>query len=562
MLLTDEQKAVIAAFCHHDSILVNALAGTGKTSTAIECIRVNHNLRGIYLCFNRAIAAEMNARLARIGAKNITAQTIHSFAYNIVRGALGNRSIDDAGAYEYIRLYDFQRNGGGQFSDRFDLARIHAIAKEFISAWCHSAYTDFDAFLRAYKPKASYAQLYNLNVDIDHFHSRIKNFWQKLLADSQIPMAHDMYLKFFHLNFRNIANQFGYDFVIADEAQDLFPLAEDMLKVFRENGACLLSLGDRYQQIYSWNRSINTMERLEHDSLVLALTQSFRCGNDVVDMALPWLRLLGYTGRYLPRSCDASPKYACAALSRTVCGVFDILRQCTENGLETGEIYLVGGSASYDFSIIQDRLHFMAGRRNRVKNSNMRQCANDRAYDKLALSLMDREMIKAKQICSRLGHEKTQKLLNAVKTGEFSNGNDNPRMVVSTGHKAKGMEFGHVILENFSNFTIDYKDFTGKYKNPMFASRIPTPDEIRRYELCEFAFSQNSQKELSPLYLDAEELRLNYVALTRAIDTLNPCMLDIQDNGEYEKALSLIEKGQVVLTDRDMDGNMVIYNRH
>ena len=561
MLLTDEQKDVVAAFGNYDSILVNALAGTGKTSTAIECINAHSNLRGIYLCFNRAIASEMNHRLHLLGIKNVSAQTIHSFAYNIVRGFLGDRPIDDGGAYEYIKTYTFQRNGGGEFSDRFDLARIRAIAREFISAWCHSAYTDFDAFLRGYDPKASYAQLRNLNVDIDHFHWRIKNFWQKLQADTSLPVAHDIYLKLFHLNFRQIVSQFGYDFVIADEAQDLFPLAEDVLKVFREEKTRLLCLGDRYQQIYSWNKSINTMERLEQDSLVLSLTQSFRCGDDVVETALPWLRLLGYTGRFLPRAGDAWPKYPAAALSRTVCGVFDILRQCTENGLEMGEIYLVGGSSGYDFSIIQDYLHFSSGRRNRVKNRNMRQCADERAYDKLALSLMDREMVKAKQICNRLGHDRTQALLNAVKTGEFADAGASPRMVVSTGHKAKGMEFGHVILENFSNFSEDYTAFTGKYLRPMLASRIPSPDEIRRYELCSFA-SVQSDGNPPPLYLDAEELRLNYVAVTRAIDSLNPCMLDLGRNGEYKKALSLIEEGKVVLTDRDMDGNMTLYKRH
>jgi len=60
-----EQQAIIDAFLGHDgSIAVNALAGTGKTTTLKMLAEAEPAQRMQYIAFNRAIADDAQAKIA------------------------------------------------------------------------------------------------------------------------------------------------------------------------------------------------------------------------------------------------------------------------------------------------------------------------------------------------------------------------------------------------------------------------------------------------------------------------------------------------------------------
>ncbi len=67
---------------------VAALAGTGKTTTLEECLSLGSSERTrVAFAFNKAIATELQARIGRRALWNVQAATLHSFGFATLRGA-------------------------------------------------------------------------------------------------------------------------------------------------------------------------------------------------------------------------------------------------------------------------------------------------------------------------------------------------------------------------------------------------------------------------------------------------------------------------------------------
>ncbi|MFD0427659.1 hypothetical protein ACFQ60_03940 [Streptomyces zhihengii] len=76
--LTEQQRAIIDAAQDGLNVAVQALAGTGKTSTMVALARRMPNRRITYLAFNSANAAD--ARLKFAGLRHVSVSTAHSLA--------------------------------------------------------------------------------------------------------------------------------------------------------------------------------------------------------------------------------------------------------------------------------------------------------------------------------------------------------------------------------------------------------------------------------------------------------------------------------------------------
>ena len=59
---TAEQTAIVDASVDGRSLVIDAKAGAGKTSTLIEIARANPDSRMCYLAFNKAIATEADRK--------------------------------------------------------------------------------------------------------------------------------------------------------------------------------------------------------------------------------------------------------------------------------------------------------------------------------------------------------------------------------------------------------------------------------------------------------------------------------------------------------------------
>jgi Rad3-related DNA helicase len=78
---TGEQLAVIDACAAGTSLVVEAGAGTGKTSTLLMAAIAMDDRRGIYLAYNRATAQAARRRFPA----SVTCVTAHALAYRADR---------------------------------------------------------------------------------------------------------------------------------------------------------------------------------------------------------------------------------------------------------------------------------------------------------------------------------------------------------------------------------------------------------------------------------------------------------------------------------------------
>ena len=82
MELTNEQHEIINS---SGNIKINAVAGSGKTTTIIEYAKARpQESRILYLAFNKSVKNEAIKKFEERGLKNVAVETAHSLAYRFI----------------------------------------------------------------------------------------------------------------------------------------------------------------------------------------------------------------------------------------------------------------------------------------------------------------------------------------------------------------------------------------------------------------------------------------------------------------------------------------------
>ena len=81
---TQEQKAIFDCITNTENhLIVNAGAGTGKTTTIVEAANMIGDKKAAFLAFNKSIATELAERLP----EGVEAKTFHAFGFSAIRAA-------------------------------------------------------------------------------------------------------------------------------------------------------------------------------------------------------------------------------------------------------------------------------------------------------------------------------------------------------------------------------------------------------------------------------------------------------------------------------------------
>lgn len=136
MQLTAEQYEAVKLFHSGGNLVVNAFAGTGKTTTAIA-IAESVSSTGLYLAFNRSIADEIRTRYTR---KNLDCRTTHSLAYRYIRATT---KYDDDKLFRDLPLKFIVEQAGLRDFEIDNKIAIKAISfsfliRETIKTFCNS----------------------------------------------------------------------------------------------------------------------------------------------------------------------------------------------------------------------------------------------------------------------------------------------------------------------------------------------------------------------------------------------------------------------------------------
>jgi len=246
MKLTKEQIEIINAVKQNyndtlnKGIVVNAFAGTGKTTTMVEVAKTLKQLgakKVLYLAYNTQMAREAQAKFKGLAE----VKTLHSLAYNAVASALG-------GSIELQKLLSNKKH-------------LYSIADK----------TDIQAYKKFLLSDAVTPNRRILDIIDD-------------IMSYKAKMDHDLYLKAYYCslydyNLLNIKIKAeNYDAIILDEAQD----ANDLIIAILDKLQAKLKIvvGDTHQQIYAFRGATNALTKFTSiwDVKPLYLTKSFRFG--------------------------------------------------------------------------------------------------------------------------------------------------------------------------------------------------------------------------------------------------------------------------------------------
>jgi superfamily I DNA/RNA helicase len=499
-------------------LAITAYAGTGKTSTLRFFSESRPRARTLYLAFNRTMAD--HAKQAFNNCPQVETRTIHSLAFKYRGRDYQNALVSN---YRPIQLLDHLKKAG--LEDNYYMARIlcdilgrfqmsaHASIPEFLKKEAFYFYPNLAVALK--KPVDDKRTLKKTLTKLGAVAAKL---WQAII-DRNFPITHNGYLKLFQLEPVSLS----YDWILVDEAQDLNDCMIDL--ILNIPGQKVL-VGDPYQQIYEWNGAVNALKKTAGLSAAYFLTRSFRCPQQVADLANQVLKLLSapkqFFGTQAPKPQGSGPT---AMIARTTFGVFKF---AAEN-CEKHRLAFNGGLAAYEFDMVKEIYYLKAQKKYQIKSSflnnfdsfeNLVDYADHAADAQLTGKIKLVERYKD-QIISL--YDLIAKNEKPIEAADF---------VLTTAHRVKGQEFGSVILAE------DFVDLPG-----VIQALLRARDKFNKE-------NQLRQKpaRFEPLTVRAEEIRLLYVAMTRTRGQLAVEPHYMFSNGFVDNFLSLVKGGWLKLT--------------
>lgn len=419
---TPEQQAVTDWQGQH--LVVNAFAGTGKTTTLVDYALARPEQRMLYLAFNRAVRDEAEQKFPW----NVECKTSHQLAWPSQGRHYRHRLVTQ------IRMTDIAR----ALNTRYWL--LVQQVQSTLNRFLYSADPEPDLCHYRGDDRAG-------NINPKRVVQGAAFLWRRMQdVNDTFPVTHDAYLKLYQLSAPALAAQ--YQVILFDEAQDASPVTQALIL---SQDCCVILVGDRHQQIYRFRGADNALDApVLADADRLWLTHSFRFGPNVAAVANALLALDGeeklVTGRggddeVLPPGRHEAPHRA--VLSRTVAGVIDTALTAS---LRERRVYWVGGIEGYRTELLEDLYWLSVDLPKKMLNPHLfKDYRNFDDYCQVAKSTEDVEMLQSLALLERYFPlpQKLQTLRKFAVTDEHR-----ADITVSTAHRAKGLEWPVVVLND------------------------------------------------------------------------------------------------------------------
>lgn len=340
LVLTDEQTEILDKARDGWSFVVEAGAGTGKTSTLARAAAITPGNSGLYLAYNRAIVDDAKGAFP----DKIFCSTAHGVAYR-------------AGGHHYQRMLSTGLIQGWQLAKFLGVRRwshgefkmsgpsVASLARRTVKRWAGS--TDLDIVARHVPVPDNVRANEDAAADLREYVLRYAvRLWQlaRNPGQGQVRFDHDWYLKLFSMSslpgmdFSGTVPQLPVDMILFDECQDADPVIRHIFEG-QLGRMQRIAVGDSQQSIYAWRGAENAIARFrEGGAPMLPLTTSWRFGQVIADEANRWLDLLNAEIRLTGNPnidsqlgpIDTSRRHA--VLCRTNAGVIEAVIRAMEAG--------------------------------------------------------------------------------------------------------------------------------------------------------------------------------------------------------------------------------------
>lgn len=468
MKLTKEQNDIINST---GNIKINAVAGSGKTTTVIEYARTRPKKSKIlYLAFNKSVKLEAIKRFHEKGLTNVKVETAHSLAYKNIVFKHGYK-VRNLGFQTYDIAEILKIKGNGEKHTEYVLA--NHISK-FIAYFCNS-------------DKAKIQDLNYLDIVSDQkaktfvktYYKFIEKQTRLLLSkmdSGEIEVTHDFYLKKFQLS----NPQLHYDYILFDEGQDASPA---MLGAFLNQNACKVIVGDTHQQIYGWRHAVNSLEKA--DFKTYHLSTSFRFSQDIANLGMQVLKWKNHFSDYqsikINGKGNSKEVKVKAVLARTNLGLLLKAIEYVTEKRNIKHIYFEGNINSYTYAdegaSLYDILNLYNGKNRLIRDKLIKQMNSLEDLEDYIKKTEDVQLGLMIEIVKEYGNE-IPNILKKIKSKHVGdNEKEKAEMIFSTVHRCKGMEYDAIQIVNdfITEEKIEKLKAEGKLNNDGFAK---TNEEI------------------------------------------------------------------------------------
>lgn len=365
-----------------------------------------------------------------------------------------------------------------KLSQNLEIKRIY----HFILSSSEINNIDNNIYKKAYAVREALQNFFSMKGDkIFHPDAEIASiaqvYWFEMqnINNINIPMTQDGYLKLWQLS-KPLLN---YDYILIDEAQDS---NEVLISVLDEQKTNKIFVGDPFQSIYGYRNTYNVFKRAISKNMYY-LSYSYRFGKEIADIINLFMNKL-YKDKYkyiagneninsVVQEVDKTKSYTYIARTNA-----EIIKKAYLLSEQHIKIKIVGGLNKKD---VEDFLHLYNGDLYKIKSKWIKNYKSFSKVKEIAEEVGDVEL----KGYVKLIEEYEDKLFDMIKMIEFNLYDKNAIVTLITAHKSKGLEFDNVVLAN------DFIDFFNK--NGEIKQRID---------------------------IDNEEIHLLYVAMSRAMQTL------------------------------------------
>jgi DNA helicase-2/ATP-dependent DNA helicase PcrA len=271
------QEAIFEAVTQGSGhLVVEALAGTGKTTTIEEAVRrllaAKPGARVLATAFNRSVADVLQKRLP----EKAEARTFHSLGLKALKRAWGSRvtKVDDQDLDAVIA----NTPNSLPYEDRQIIKSLVSIAKSCLAETRDQILDLMEE--HNLKPE--------IQPDAEVYENRVNlyvNTTLQILKETIVPHDDISYDDMVYIPAKLDMSTGPFDVVFVDETQDMNRVQIQLARnAVNKNGGRLVLVGDSHQAIYSWrgaDREVMSRLATELKAQKLPLPVSYRCSRMV-----------------------------------------------------------------------------------------------------------------------------------------------------------------------------------------------------------------------------------------------------------------------------------------
>jgi len=438
--LTPEQVDILA---HDpspgDTIVINAYAGTGKTTTCMKIVeKYSPTKRFLYIVFNKNMQVEATSRAKKAQFQNFTCKTTHSLALEFCKSVFSPFQFSTNVAVEHGQL------GCLSILRKFWSGSFHTLQKMYEyydekRAQQKAAGIEFDPEKDDFITTS--AELRSLAIQI----------WQDMIQERR-PFTFDAYLKYFCMHKQAVEwLSMSYDVVLLDEAQDTNrPLADMLMKP--HNDIAYYFIGDVNQSIYGFRNCVDIMS-LAKSTHSFSLTRSFRFGPLLGKYSTHLLKTL--KGELLVRKCGGPVVGSAPHPTKISIGDMDWILPPIH--ITKGEFAFISrtNAVAFQYAVMAAECGYTVAFTNgkecvaamKKMVSEYSTCSNAQLCHMLEVATQkdDFETIRHIQLYQSMDPAQLSQKIKVVES-KYAKTNNDADVILSTCHGAKGLEFDHVLL--------------------------------------------------------------------------------------------------------------------